>query len=436
MNRHRIDVNTARAVVEARLERQPQDAIEAGVVLEAWGGMTSADALNLGRQVVAESRSRPHEARPQVSYSLPRERYLSLGLGLVLTLFTLATWSIPLSWRYEPQVVSDTLRLALPITMAFQGGLRRRYLARRGGLATMRPDGKWVLTGAAVGSLLLGLTLGTQGWLAAFLSVTWVGGSLLVARRWVWQYTFLALAVTVPLFLSVPPMPVLLLAAVAMCVLVRGAIVSEPERAHHPGPWLQVIIETIIGAFLGLMLVLDDSVGYGMRNLLPAVTLLPSAVGVAWGGIELSELWRALPESLEGHSVFERNLGSRRWSGESILLKALSRVVLTSVVLGTPIFISANWFGGSKYAAMRLLIGFGAYGIVSLLAGLLSSLGYSPWVLAATAFGVGMYSFVDPSFSAGGLIIVSITVLILLLIPAMIILRRPARALATRMMIA
>jgi hypothetical protein len=231
-------------------------------------------------------------------------------------------------------------------------------------------------------------------------------------------------------------MPVLLLAAVAMCVLVRGAIVSEPERAHHPGPWLQVIIETIIGAFLGLMLVLDDSVGYGMRNLLPAVTLLPSAVGVAWGGIELSELWRALPESLEGHSVFERNLGSRRWSGESILLKALSRVVLTSVVLGTPIFISANWFGGSKYAAMRLLIGFGAYGIVSLLAGLLSSLGYSPWVLAATAFGVGMYSFVDPSFSAGGLIIVSITVLILLLIPAMIILRRPARALATRMMIA
>src|SRR5207249_9468603 len=48
----RIAPGQARARVEAHLGRPPQDALEAAVVLEAWGGLRARSALELGTSVL------------------------------------------------------------------------------------------------------------------------------------------------------------------------------------------------------------------------------------------------------------------------------------------------------------------------------------------------------------------------------------------------
>ena len=44
----------ARALIEARLGRAPQDVLEAAVVLEAWGGLRAQAALALAAEVVGD----------------------------------------------------------------------------------------------------------------------------------------------------------------------------------------------------------------------------------------------------------------------------------------------------------------------------------------------------------------------------------------------
>ncbi|MEA2229791.1 MAG: hypothetical protein QOF04_3421, partial [Solirubrobacteraceae bacterium] len=43
----------AERFVEARLGREPQDMLEAAVVLEAWAGVPAGEALRSGRAIMA-----------------------------------------------------------------------------------------------------------------------------------------------------------------------------------------------------------------------------------------------------------------------------------------------------------------------------------------------------------------------------------------------
>jgi hypothetical protein len=77
----------ARALIDAQLGRPPQDALEAAVVLEAWGGLASSSSLTLADATLAVPSTTPHE-RPRLPLlaAAPPPNH-ALGLIAVLVAF-------------------------------------------------------------------------------------------------------------------------------------------------------------------------------------------------------------------------------------------------------------------------------------------------------------------------------------------------------------
>ena len=63
------------------------------------------------------------------------------GIALVLLILSVAAWASPISKQLGPNVLSNAIRVALPIAVALQWGLRSRYLSRPEGLECLARDG-------------------------------------------------------------------------------------------------------------------------------------------------------------------------------------------------------------------------------------------------------------------------------------------------------
>ena len=79
------DEQRARRLIEARLGRPPQDALEAAVVLEAWAGVPAQRALEAARALMP---ARPREAlvsraAPPPPSRVPRGIFSGLAFVLV-----------------------------------------------------------------------------------------------------------------------------------------------------------------------------------------------------------------------------------------------------------------------------------------------------------------------------------------------------------------
>ena len=59
MSANKLSPLHAQRVVEARLGREPQDMLEAAVVLEAWAGIPAGEALQSGRAIMASDTPEP-----------------------------------------------------------------------------------------------------------------------------------------------------------------------------------------------------------------------------------------------------------------------------------------------------------------------------------------------------------------------------------------
>jgi hypothetical protein len=247
-------------------------------------------------------------------------------------------------------------------------------------------------------------------------------------------YTVAVAAATPAVIDGAPPATVLgvLAAVVTLAALVRpkprGARARD-RRAHErpgvPGRWDRALFAALIGAALGLLLVGDTTLGW-MTSPAEAVLLVPSMVGGAWGSARLWQLAHALPASLAGVALYERpNSTALR-----VLGGALVRAVLAVVALS---LMAAAFVPGSESGAARAcaLIGFGLLALVTLLAGLLESLGRGRSTLLGLGMGVVAELFVRPSFAGGGLIAGTAVAAAILLLAAIAPLRRPAVTVAT-----
>src|SRR4051794_12801938 len=127
------DVLRARRLVEARLGRPPQDALEAAVVLEAWAGVPAQRALETARALMAGQSAAPAPSRAAPAARARPPRQLREGFSFVVAVAAIALWAAPLASALGAGVVRDALVVALPVTLGLQWGLVARHLGRPSG---------------------------------------------------------------------------------------------------------------------------------------------------------------------------------------------------------------------------------------------------------------------------------------------------------------
>jgi hypothetical protein len=295
-----------------------------------------------------------------------------------------------------------------------------------------------LLVGAAALVAVPAGVLGVAGVLAGLLAVTWTGGTLLVGCRRPLAYAIIVLAATPAMIARVEVMAVLAAVAVATMGAVALALRAPAVPARPtPGRWPRAIAAGAIGLGLGLMLVLDRTVGF-TEGAVPALALLPSTVASAWGGYHLRHLEQAIPRSVSGIAAGDPHARGVAWPAFSVLLGALGRLILLAAALSLVLLALTPWLGASV-RGVGLLVGFGLVALATLLVSLLEAMGRGRWALVAVACAAAAEAAIraagsDP-FPGTGLVVGG-TLAVVLVLPAVIgQLIRPARTLATALWI-
>jgi hypothetical protein len=295
-----------------------------------------------------------------------------------------------------------------------------------------------LLIGAAALVAVPAGVLGVAGALAGLLAVTWTGGTLLVGCRRPLTYAFIVLAATPAMIAEVGVMAVLAAVAVVTTAAVAVALRARAVPARPtPGRWPRAITAGAIGLGLGLMLVLDRTVGF-TQGAVPALALLPSTVASAWGGYHLRHLEQAIPRSVSGIAAGDPYARGVAWPPFSVLLGALGRLLLLAGALSLVLLAFTPWLGASARGT-GLLVGFGLVALATLLVGLLEAMGRGHWALAAVVCAAAVEAAIrlagsDP-FPGTGLVVGG-SLAVVLVLPAVVgQLVRPARTLATALWI-
>jgi hypothetical protein len=433
-----MELGDARPLVEARLGREPQDMLEAAVVLEAWAGVPAQAAL---AAAVATMPARP--AAPQASVGrLPRPRdrdgVLADGAWFMVTVVAIACWAAPLSADVGVRAIEHALALALPLTIATQRALGSRFLDRPQGIGQLALHRLLLVAGTAAVLLVPTLLLGLGGTLAGLLTITWTGGTVLIRRRWSAVYVGTVLLATGAMLAGAPALEVVAAAAATTLVAVALALrSSEPVARPSLGRGAPVALAAAIGVGLGAMLVLDRTVSW-THGAVPALALVPSTIAALYAGHHLRHLEVAIPRALSGvasTATHARGLGR---GPTRVLLGALALLVGISVALSAPLLWLSPWLGESSRGT-GVLAGFALVALASMLVGLLESLGGGRWALVAVACGAvaeaglalaDLHPFPGAGLVTGG------AVAVLLVLPAVVrLLRRPATTLATALWI-
>jgi hypothetical protein len=427
------DVTRARRLVEARLGRPPQDAVEAAVVLEAWAGVPAQRALETARALMPD---RP--AAPLVSHTAPTTsqrppRLVLEGLTFIVTVAAIALWAEPLADALGVGAVKQALGLALPLTLALQWALLTRHLGRPSGLAGLvGRRGALAVAAVAVVALPTAL-LGSAGTLAGLLTVTWTGGSILIRRGWALGYCAVV-AAAVPAILAGVSAPDAV-AAVAVITALATALALTTTTASGsviPGRWSRTGGAALTGAGIGVLLVGDASVGWS-TSAAPALALLPSAAGALWAGQHLWKLADAFPKALAGVPACDETDGPHWPAPLATLGSAIWRLVALTTAGSAALLVL-----GSDPSSVGVLAGFGAIALASLLVGLLESLGRPSFAAAGVAAGVVAELLVRLAGAPfdGAALLAGGTVAVLVQLPAALaLLSRPARTLATTLWI-
>ena len=423
------------ALVRARLGRRPQDALEAAVVLEAWGGVQATSALALGQELMTLERGQDVHAPGEDEEEEPVEAgLLGEALSLVLAVVAVAAWTPSLARQLGTPTVEVALWLALPLTLALQWALRSRYLGRIDGLGRLSRQRTLLATLVLALVAVPSLVLGTAGALGGLLVATWVGGSVLGRRGWGLGYAALLAAVALGLAAGVPAFGLVGAAAALTLAAVSLALPPRVSSSHDPGPLRPAVLAALIGAGLGALLVGDSSVGWGTHGALTAVALIPSTLASFWSGHYLWRLRKVVPRALANVSVFETHRRSFGGPTMQVLTGALLRLLGGTLVLSLVLALATRSVGVAT-ASFGLLVGFGCIALVTLVVSLLESLGHAHVAVVAVAvalageLGVGL-SGSAPAAGAG-LIVGGALGALVALPPTIRLLVLPGRALAT-----
>ena len=432
-----LDPRRARAVVEARLGRPVQDSLEAAVVLEAWCGLQARDAIDRGRALIAHA-GRPGRSGRHVEEQETWQRSgTAEAISLVLAIVAVAMWAAPLSTMLGAAVWDTAVRIALPLTFGLQWVMWSRHLSKGRGLGSLRREGPVGIVGmAAIAATLV--SFGDAGLVAAMLLVTWTSGTVLLARGWGTLYATVLAVVGLGLVLGMDPYALLGSAAVCSVGAVVAALATSGPAACSPGGWLQALVVGVIGGGLGALLVTDHTIGWGVYGALPALALIPSAVGGLWGGRYLARIHIELPRILRETPVAHADAADIRGPGLGILAGSIGRLTLATAVLSLICMLASPWTSGT--IATSLFVGFGCLALATLLVSLLVALGRMAWALAAVSAAVMVEVMIalpaHLEHPGGGLVAGGLIASALALPPLVKLFLRPGRALATSLWIA
>jgi len=426
-------------VVEARLGRPARDVLEAAIVLEAWDGRAAQSAMSSAPELIApdtpgaivRGRIEPPEDRDQ-------QGVIGEGMALVLSILSVAAWARPLSRELGPQALEHAIRAALPIAVALQWGLRSRYLSRRRGLALLARDGIVV---SAIGVVLVELPLVLLfpwGPVTALLVAIWVGGAVLTRRGWGLLYALALVAGTVVLdrgdaaYAVLGALTGLTLLLCAVAVMTRR--VPTDDRA---GAIPRALLAAVLGVSVGVLLVADPSLGWGVHGVHPAIALVPSVIGSFWGGYHLWSFYDAIPRGLSGVPLDRANRIGVTDPAMRIFLGSAARLVGTTIILSAVVIALGRWTHGTD--KVSVFVAFGCVGLITMMVGLLESLSLHRAALvaalAALAVEISWHYFV-PWHVSGGALAAGATVGVLLTLPPLItLLSRSGRVLATTLWI-
>ena len=431
------DPAAARRLVEARLGREPQDMLEAAVVLEAWGGVPAQRALDTAGALMTSS---PSPSRPSTG-TLPvpaRQQGVVLeGAAFVLTVLAVALWAAPLAAGLGTSVVERALIVALPLTLGLQWGLRSRYLGRPNGLLALARRRRALLVGGCAVIGLPAALLGLSGLVAGLFTLTWTGGALLMRRRWTGAYAAIVIAGTFPMMADVPPLATLAGIAAATTLAVALALRAAPSTRIAAGRWDRAFVAGALGAGIGIMLVGDSSVTW-TEGTVPALALLPSTAAGFWGGYHLWKIEHVIPHALLG--VPAANVGAHTAASAPLrtLLGATARLVGLTAVLSAALVLLTPWLDATPSRA-GVLVGFGLLALATLLVSLMEVLGRGSWALLSVFGGLAAEALValegTAPFPGAGLVAGSGLVVALLLPAAIALVSHPARTLATALWI-
>lgn len=424
----RLNARQANARVEARLGRTAQDALEATVVLEAWGGLRPRTAMEMGA-VVAEV----VPSREPASHAAPKpvlDTGLGRGLALCAALFATLAWMGPLSSALGPEAVNLAWGLALPLGLGAQWALRRRYLDGPDGHGRLRNDWRRVASWGAAVLAVPTVALGTAGVLAAILVLVWISAFVVVERGW--GFPFAAALGSLGLIMRLEP-PVLVDAGLLLAVAGTGlavALRTSKDSTRLPGPWEPVLGAALTGAGIGTLIVFEavDRLREA-RPLSVLVAVAPTLVASLWAGHRLGRLWDIADQAFDSAAPPGR-APSSRWAIR-VFFGSLARLAAGSSFAFVLVVAGASQHSLAEVG--RFLVGAWSIGLVAVICTLLEAVGRRAWSSAVVVAAcvpllvdaLGVQSWGVPSAVAGAGVGLAVSMW-----PLTDLLRRPDRVLA------
>jgi hypothetical protein len=429
----------AAGVLEARLGRAPRDVIEATVVLEAWAGLPAGQAMATARTLIEnEAACAPVPGRIDTVDPALRKSVALEGIALILSILSVAAWATPLSRAFGAHTLAEAIRIALPVAVAIQWGLRSRYLSVTSGMALLAGDGIAVAALVCAGLAAPILLVPRCGAIAAILIAIWVGGAVVTRRGWGLLYSLALAGAAVALDQGVGAVLVLLLLTVGvLAATLIGVITSRSETDERAGSISRATLAALLGACVGVLLMADPSLGWGVRGLHPAISLVPSVVGSLWGGYQLWNLYEAVPQGLSGIAPLRASRRTMRGPAMALFIGATARLVVATVILSVVVIWLGRWTHGTD--RLSVFIAFGCVALVSLQVSLLEALGRQRAALLAVAAALTVElawpHLVGSGISGGALAAGAIVGILLTLPPLIVLLSRAGRVLATALWI-
>jgi hypothetical protein len=405
------DPHTVGRVI-ARLGRPPSDVLEATIVLEAWDGRPVGSAMSAARELInPNGRPTPTGSRVDPPDDSERRSVIGEGIALVLSILSVAAWARPLSRELGPQALEDSIRVALPVAVALQWVLRSRYLSRRHGLALVADDALACCTLLVLLELPLFL-LPSWGPVAALLILIWVGGTIVTRRGWGLLYALALVVGTATLEHGHEVYRDLgILAGLTTLLCVAAILTRRGQNEDRPGGLPRGLLAGLIGGGVGVLLVGDPSLGWGVHGVHPAIALVPSVLGSFWGGYYLWNLYEALPRGLSRVPLERASRAGPGGPAMKVFLGALLRLLGTTIAASAVVVALGPWTEGTD--ATSVFIAFACAALVSMILSLLVH-----W------------------YVPGGALAAGATVGVLLTLPAVLaLLSRPGRVLATTLWI-
>jgi len=378
----------ARALVEAKLGRSPQDSLESAVVLEAWGGIRGQLPFELGVASTGDDFAHDARLRPTDSITWGASADDRDGLGLILAGSATAVWIATLTARYGSAVVEPAWRSVLPMNLALQALLARRYLCGADGLGRLRRAWPTFVTLVVLAAVASAAVAPGGKLVAVSLVLVWVGGLLSCERRWGAAYAALLGAGGLAIELGAPATALVAVVTAASVGVPAAVLATAVPSEHRPASWNHVLPSVVVGGAIGL-LILVAMWNYESHGVLPLLAVFPTLVGSVWAGRHLGRLWTDVPAVLIRTPV--RRVGRRgeRRVMARVLTGALARQLLCSGLASLGLLGLAAAASHPVDDLVGVLIALLGIGLVGFVAVILECCGRATWAAAVVLAALG-----------------------------------------------